>query len=75
MGGKAERRPTAVDHAPVALQRLRFEDDGVRRGRSDILDMEFIEVHELDRNPAEIVPHPGEDFFDLGVGFFRKGGA
>ena len=30
---------------------------------------------ELDRDAAEIVPHPAEDFFDLGVGFFRVGGA
>ena len=37
--------------------------------------MEFVEVRELDGEPAEIVPHAGQDLFDLGVGFFRKGGA
>ena len=30
---------------------------------------------ELDGDAAEIVPHPAEDFFDLGVGFFRISGA
>ena len=37
--------------------------------------MKFVEVHELDGEPAEIVPHAGQDRFDLGVGFFREGGA
>ena len=37
--------------------------------------MKFVEVRELDGEPAEIVPHAGQDLFDLGVGFFRKGGA
>src|SRR5208282_1829610 len=41
----------------------------------EILDAEFVEMGELDRNAAEIVPHAGEDFFDLSVGFFGKGGA
>ena len=35
--------------------------------------MKFVEVRELDGDPAEIVPHAGQDLFDLGVGFFRKG--
>ncbi len=32
-------------------------------------------MHELGGDAAEIVPHAGEDFLDLGVGFFRERGA
>ena len=59
----------------VALRRFRRVGDDVRRLPADALDAEFIEVRELDRDAPEIVPHAGEDLLDLGVGFFRKGGA
>ena len=42
---------------------------------AETLDAEFVEMGELDGDAAEIVPHAAEDFFDLGVGFFRKRGA
>ncbi len=32
-------------------------------------------MRELDRDAPEIVPHAGEDFFDLVFGFLREGGA
>ena len=41
--------------------------------RAESLDAEFVEMGELDGDAAEIVPDAAEDFFDLVVGFFRKG--
>ena len=32
-------------------------------------------MREFDGDATEIVPHPAEDFFDFGVGLFRKRGA
>ncbi len=42
---------------------------------ADTFDAEFVEMGELDRDAAEIVPHAAEDLLDLGGGFLRKGGA
>src|SRR5262249_61669740 len=37
-------------------------------------DAEFVEMSELDRDTAEIIPHPGENLLDFIGGFVRKGG-
>ena len=73
MGGKAERRLVAVDDAVVALRNFRRVGDHVRCGCADALDGKLVEMRELYRDAAEIVPDAGEDLLDLGVGFFREG--
>ena len=44
-------------------------------GCADAGDGKLVEMRELYRDAAEIVPDAGEDLFDLGVGFLREGGA
>ncbi len=76
MGGEAEQRFAARNHALVALRDFRRVGDDVGCGGAGRpATAEFVEMRELNGDPAEIVPHAGEYPLDLGVGFFRECGA
>ena len=75
MGAETDRRLAALPDALEALGGLRRVGDDVARRRLETGDGKIVEMGELDHDAAEIVPHPAEDCFDLGGGFFRVGGA
>ena len=75
MRGEAEDRVAARRHRVVADLGFQRVGDDVGCLPAEIGDAELVEMSELDRDAAEIVPHAGEDFFDLILGLLRKGGA
>ena len=75
MGAEADDCLAVLPDTLESLSGLRRVGDDVAGRRIEAGDGKIVEMGELDGDAAEIVPHAAEDFFDLGGGFFRVGGA
>ena len=73
MGRKDQRRLAVVAQRMKALRGRRIGHDVVfRRARIGVA--QALDLGELDRIAAEIVPHPGQDLLDLRRRLVREGG-